>query len=380
MDRKGLPKDEVMRLVSGMKELDISFGSGRIFGSMCTSPHPIAAEVDGMFLESNLGNPGLYPGTLEMEQEIISMLGSLLHLDRIYGHVLSGGTEANITALYRAKKITGRKKVIFPASAHFSVLKALSLLDMEPVMIPLDEDFRMDVQQMEDHLDDEAALVLSVAGTTELGVVDPVDRIGSIMGDVPLHVDAAFGGFVLPFLETLHPGDHGIPPWDFRVKEVTSLSVDPHKMGGSTIPAGCLLFREEAPLKHISVSSPYLTSTKAYTLAGTRDSGAVAAAYAVMKHLGREGYERIVAACMDNTSYLEKRLRELGLEPVIEPVMNILAVHHPDPDLVQERMRKRGFFLSRVRDPPALRFVVMPHVTRASIDVMIPELEGALKD
>jgi len=378
MKSEGIDRSEVLELVGSFKKKDISFDSGRIFGSMCTSPYPIAKEVDNMFQESNLGNPGLYPGTLEMEREVISMVGSLLNLDGSFGHVLSGGTEGNITALYRAKKKTGHRKVIFPRSAHFSVLKAVKLLDLEPVPIELDEDLHISLDLLEDALSDDVASVFCVAGSTELGTVDPIEKVAEMACGIPLHVDAAFGGFVLPFLEEMGTLPENIGKWDFRVDGVTTISVDPHKMGGSTIPAGCLLFREEYPLKYLSVKSPYLTSSKAYTLAGTRDSGAVAGAYAVMKYLGREGYRKQLSMCMENTGYLKKRLMEMGLEPVIDPIMNIVAVHHQDPDLVQKEMESKGYYLSRVERPSAIRFVIMPHVTREAIDNMLPVLEKVL--
>lgn len=379
MEEEGRSEAEVLEMVEELKEKDISFGSGRIFGSMCTTPHPLAVRINARMSEANLGNPGLYPGTLEMERQVIGNLGSILHLDRPFGHVLSGGTEANITALYRAKRMTGKRKVIFPRSAHFSVLKAVKLLDLEPVPIELNDHFSISLDHLEDSLDEEVACVFTVAGTTELGAVDRIKRVSEIVGNVPLHVDAAFGGFVLPFLEEMDMIEDDLRRWDFRVDGVTTLSVDPHKMGGSTIPAGCLLFREEYPLKYLAVSSPYLTNTKAYTLAGTRDSGAVCGAFAVMELLGRKGYRERVRSCMDNTFYLKTGLEKLGLEPVMDPVMNIVAVHHCDPDKVQSLMEGEGYYLSRVKQPSALRFVVMPHVNKESIDNMLPVLDKVLK-
>jgi tyrosine decarboxylase/aspartate 1-decarboxylase len=132
-------------------------------------------------------------------------------------------------------------------------------------------------------------------------------------------------------------------------------------------------------LGSISVDSPYLTSHKAYTLAGTRDSGSVAGAYAVMKLLGVEGYCSMVRVCMENTVYLTEELEGLGLRKVMDPIMNIVAFHHPDPQAVQGRMGKEGLYISRIADPKALRFVVMPHVTREAIDRMVPVLARSLK-
>jgi tyrosine decarboxylase/aspartate 1-decarboxylase len=362
MERKGMSRSEVESLLEHYEKMNISFGSGRIFGSMCTSPHPFALEVHSRFHESNLGNPGLCQGTVEMERSVISMLGSLMHLEEPFGHVLSGGTEANITSMYTSKMRSSGRRVVFPRSSHFSILKSIRLLDMEPVPVDLDDDYRMDLGDLESKMDDSVAMVIAVAGTTELGAVDPVDKI-----------------FVLPFLEEMDMLDDRTGTWDFRVDGVTTLSTDPHKMGWSTIPAGCLLFREPHPLKYLAVSSPYLTSPKAYTLAGTRDSGAAASAFAMIKHLGREGYCELVSRCMENTNYLAKRLEELGLQKVMEPVMNIVAVHHEEPEKIQKLMSKEGFYISKVCDPSALRFVIMPHVERGPIDAMIEVLGKVLK-
>ncbi|MGA1793793.1 MAG: tyrosine decarboxylase MfnA [Thermoplasmatota archaeon] len=378
MEKKGLTRSDVEALLEQYENMNVGFDSGRIFGSMCTSPHPFALQVHGRFHESNLGNPGLCPGTLEMEREVVSMLGDLLNLKDPSGHVLSGGTEANITAMYTAKKKSKGRKVIYPRSAHFSILKSIKLLDMEPVPIGLDDNFRMDLGELEKKVDEDTAMVIGVAGTTELGAVDPIDRISELAEGIHLHVDSAFGGFVLPFLEEMGMTDGRIGPWDFRVPGVSSLSTDPHKMGWSTIPAGCLLFREKDPLKYLAVGSPYLTSPKAFTLAGTRDSGAVASAFALMKHLGREGYCELVKRCMENTRYLQKRLEEMDLVPVMEPVMNIIAAHHEKPGEVQRMMGQKGYYISKVCDPSAIRFVVMPHVNKGSIDEMVPILKDVL--
>ncbi|MGA1821057.1 MAG: tyrosine decarboxylase MfnA [Thermoplasmatota archaeon] len=379
MEKNGIPLSDVKRRLEAEKVRDVTFSSGRIMGSMCTEPHPISVEAHNMFRESNLGNPGLYPGTAYLEEEVIRILGNLLGMSDPRGHVLSGGTEANITALYMAKKITGKKKVIFPKSAHFSVLKAVNLLDLEPVVIGLDERYRMSIDELRGSIDDDVTMVFAVAGSTELGMVDPIERISDVAVDIPLHVDAAFGGFVLPFLGEMGMLPEWVGRWDFSVRSVTSMTIDPHKMGLSTIPAGCLLYRDPFSLQKLSVDSPYLTSKNAYTLAGTRDSGSVAGSYAVMKHLGIEGYNQVVMKCMENTHYLKTRLIELDLTPVIEPLMNIVVVHHDDPFKVESELKKIGWNISLMRDPPALRFVVMPHVTRETIDEFIPCLERVLK-
>jgi tyrosine decarboxylase/aspartate 1-decarboxylase len=360
MDPRGAPRKKVLAELREAREDDERFADGRIFGSMCTDPLPIARRAHGMFLETNLGNPGYYKGTWRLERETLRMLARLLHGKNLGGFTVSGATEGNITALWMARNVTRRKTVVAAKSAHFSVRKAADLLGMRLVEVGLDDAYRMDVDALRKALTKDTAAVVAVAGTTELGQVDPIDHIGELCeGRAFFHVDAAFGGFVLPFLEEVR----GIPQWDFRVGGLSSLVLDAHKMGMATIPASHLLVREASHFARIAVESPYLTSVYQTSLLGTRNSAGVAAAYAAMRSLGHEGYRKIVARCMRNTRTIAARAIEAGLALAIEPVMNILAVRVRDVEAVQRALDAQGWKVSTSRHPQALRVVVMPHIT-----------------
>ena len=361
VDSKGKLRSKVLAQLHEARDEDLHFRDARIFGSMCTDPLPIARRAHAMFLETNLGNPGLYKGTWRLEREILRMLESLLHGKNLGGFTVSGATEGNITALWMARNTTRRKTVIAAKTAHFSIRKAVDLLGMQLVEVAHDDEYRADVDAIKKAVTKRTAAVVAVAGTTELGQVDPINEIGALCQDRTfLHIDAAFGGFVLPFLEEMGTR---VPAWDFRVAGVSSLVLDAHKMGMATIPASHLLVREAKHFTRIAVESPYLTSVYQTSLLGTRNSAGVAAAYAAMRSLGREGYRRIVARCMRNTRAILKRAREAGIEPVIEPVMNVVAFPVRDVEGVQSALDARGWKVSASRNPPALRIVVMPHIT-----------------
>ncbi|MEE9489337.1 MAG: tyrosine decarboxylase MfnA, partial [Thermoplasmata archaeon] len=112
MLQKGLEYDDVISEVEKALSEDFHFEDGKILGSMCTQPLDVAIDTHGMFIESNLGNPGLYPGTRRLEGKIVEMMGELLNGKGVTGRVLEGGTEANLTALWIARNLTGRKEVI----------------------------------------------------------------------------------------------------------------------------------------------------------------------------------------------------------------------------------------------------------------------------
>jgi tyrosine decarboxylase/aspartate 1-decarboxylase len=371
MDDKGREYEEIMSELRAALERDHRFKDGRILGSMCTEPNMIAKEVHAMFVEANLGNPGLYPGTVALENELIRMTSSLLHGDGVSGLTVSGGTEANITALWIAKKVSGGSQVVYPQSAHFSFQKALDILNLEGREIGLDDTFRVDMSDVEKNITDKTAAVVGIAGTTEFGTIDPIEELASLCSDTFLHVDAAYGGFVIPFLNEL---GYDMPSFDFVIPNIDSISVDPHKMGMATIPSGVLLMKNKDYLEKITVASPYLTSPRQASLSGTRCSAGAVSAYAVMKYLGREGYRRIVADCMDVTGYLVSRVRELGLEPIIEPIMPIVCIKLKSPEKVYNSLNEMGWRPSITREPKCLRIVVMPHVSKNVIDELIIDL------
>ncbi len=376
MNENGEDYEKVLNALKKASDKDYHFKDGRVLGSMCSDPSAIAKEAHTMFFEANLGNPGLYPGTLELENELIGMISKLLHGESLPGLTVSGGTEANITALWIAKKATGKTEVIFPRSAHFSFLKAADILGLKAIEVDLTEKFQMDISEVEKNLSKDIAAVVAIAGTTEFGVIDPIEELAELCGETLLHVDAAFGGFVIPFLADL---GYDIPRFDFELENVDFMSIDPHKMGLATIPSGVLLMRRMEYLEKIAVSSPYLTSPRQASLSGTRCSAGVASAYAVMKYLGREGYRGIVKDCMETTKYMVKRVREIGLEIAIEPIMNIVCMKMKEPEKVLAELDKLGWKASVTRYPKCLRVVVMPHVTNKIVDEFIPDLEKVCK-
>lgn len=370
--KKGMDVEKVKKRLKYFKEKDFDFSSGRVFASMCTEPLDIAKEAYMEFIEANLGNPGLYPGTKQMEEEIHQVVGSLIKAEQMRGVSVGGGTEGNIMALWRAREKTDNRKVILPKSAHFSFEKACSLLDMEAEYVSLTEDYSVDIKEMEEKIDDKTAAVVGIAGTTEHGAIDPLEKIGDLSGEIPFHVDAAFGGFVIPFLDMM---DYDIPSLDLSIEEIDSVSLDPHKMGMSPIPLG--LFYSSGK-DEISVDSPYLTGKEQKSIRGTRASASIPAFWATINLLGVEGYKEIVSDCMEKTDYLVELMEKRGFETITEPTMNIASFCTEKPEKLVRKCAEKHWYISRTVHPPGLRFVVMPHVTKNSIEKIV-ELLGELR-
>ena len=373
-----MPEKKLLEELEIRLKGDFSYGSGRIIGSMCTSPHPLAREVYNRFFETNLGDSGLFPAVAELEKETVRMLGALLSNPEASGHIVTGGTEANLLALWAAKKLSRKTncEVVVPASAHCSFDKAADLLGMRIVKVRLNDRFQVDVAAVRKAIGPKTVAVVGIAGTTGLGVVDPIGELSELASEENLyfHVDAAFGGFVLPFLEDL---GFSVPEFDFAVPGVCSITIDPHKMGLAPIPAGGILFRDESLRKTVSWGISYLSGgeTEQATLVGTRSGASAIAVWTVMKHFGREGYRKIVKNCMHLTLKLAKEAQKIkGLSIVAQPTMNVLGLKSNTLDIrrVTEELRLRKWAVSLF--PHHIRIVVMPHIKKQHIEQFLEDL------
>lgn len=349
---------------------DHRFRGGGILGSMCTDPHPSARFASNLFVETNLGDPEHFPGTARLEQEALADCRDLVGAPRGAGaRFLTGGTEANLYALYMARELTGRRTAVVPEHGHFSFEKAARLLGMQIEWVP-DQDERADPTAIAAAIDDDTALVVAVAGTTELGLVDDVPAITRAARGTGarVHVDAAFGGYVLPFLPKP-------PRYDLGVAGVDSISLDPHKGGMATIPAGVLVTRRAKDWDTVAVETPYVSTPQQAQLLGTRPGAAAAATWAVHRRLGVSGYRRIVAGCMATTKRLADGIETRGHRLVAPPELNVVTFHADDPERLARRLERRGFRLNIVPRYQALRIVVNPHVSAAAARRFLAALE-----
>lgn len=378
MQSKGLPQNVILKEIQSRLKKDLTFKSGKIIGSMCTSPHPLAKKVYTQFLEKNLGDPGLFPATAEMERETIRMLGSLLSNPKASGHIVTGGTEANILALWAAKKAAEKEhgEVIVPISAHFSFDKAADFLGLNLVKVKLNSQFQVDIEAVKESVNSRTIALVGVAGTTSLGVVDPIRELSEIAVEknLYLHVDAAFGGFVLPFLREL---GFDVPDFDFTLPGVCSITVDPHKMGLAPIPASGILFRDDNLRKLIARRVSYMAGgeTEQATLVGTRSGASVIAVWALLRHLGIDGYKKVVKRCMDLTWKLAVEIPKIkGFSLVTKPTLNIIGLKSDSFGIrqVAYELRLRGWAVSLF--PKHIRIVVMPHIRERNIEMFLEDL------
>jgi tyrosine decarboxylase/aspartate 1-decarboxylase len=353
----------------------------RVLSSMCTVPHPAAREAAARFLATNPGDPATYGTVAELEERAVAALGRVTGLDDPYGYVASGGTEANVQAVRSARnrarddwtRPPERSNAVVPESAHFSFDKAADVLGVELRTAPTDGDGRVDVDAVAAAIDADTVLVAAVAGSTEYGRVDPVPAVAEVVHDPSLrdgpdgerpflHVDAAWGGFYLPFT------DH---EWNFAHAPVDTLTVDPHKLGQAPVPAGGFLARDRAALDALAVETPYLESTSQATLTGTRSGAGVAGGVAALDALWPDGYREAYRTATANATWLADALATQGFD-VVEPELPLVAADVPRE--LFEALRDRDWRVSRTAGDE-LRVVCMPHVTRETLREFVADVD-----
>jgi tyrosine decarboxylase/aspartate 1-decarboxylase len=380
MNRNSLPKTEVLELIRSALKHDKSYKKGNVISTMCTYPDTFAQELFSTFIDRNIGDANLFPGVVGLEKESIRMLGAMLHNSDAYGNIVTGGTEANFLALWAYRELSGKHTIIVPETAHFSLYKSANILNLTIKTVRVDKQRRMNIAETEKAIDDDTFCIVGIAGTTELGVIDPISELSElcIKHKIYLHIDAAFGGFVIPFMKDM---GYDVADFDFAFPGVTSITIDPHKMGMCPIPAGGILFRNKELTRKIEWSVSYLSGghTAQTTFVSTRSGASVIAVWGMLNYLGYEGYNDIIKRCLHVREHLLSELAKIEeLSPIQPPIMNIVGVTSTKYNivLIAEALRGKGWAISLFTEH--MRIVLRPSVTKKVIDSFIHDIKEVL--
>jgi sphinganine-1-phosphate aldolase len=338
LGRAGRSIDDVIEQLRGKRGDDARWRDGRTFGLVFNgghSVHEVAEQAAVMYLHENALNPFAFPSLLSIEHEVVDWTARLLHgPDSAAGFLTSGGTESIQCGVLAARE-RGRTQrgvrhgeIVVAESAHAAFHKSAHMYDMPIHTAPVCEDWAADVGAMAELVNDNTVLVVGSAPQYPQGVVDDIPAIAALAAtvDANCHVDACMGGFVLPFAEML---GRPVPPWDFRVDGVHSISADIHKLGYAPKGVSVILHRtKELRFNQIFLFDQWLGGLYASpNLQGTRSGAPMAAAWAVMQHLGIDGYVELARTTLDNADRIRAGVRGIeGLRILGEPTFHLLAI------------------------------------------------------
>ncbi len=369
----GTSHDEVLKRMRQMRAEDAKWKDGRTFSLVYFAGDDVSAllkDAYGEFMAENGLSPMAFPSLRRFEAEVVKIAADLFHGDdEVCGTMTSGGSESVMMAVKtarewaRAKGIT-HPEMILPTTIHPVFEKAGHYFDVKIHHAPIGPDFRVDLAAVEALINPNTALLVGSAMPYPHGVVDPITELAALAQRKGLlcHVDACLGGFLLPFAKKL---GRDIPPFDFAVPGVTSLSADLHKYGFAAKGASLVLYKTHAlrKLQFFTFSQWPGGLYISPSMTGTRPGGAIAAAWAILQYLGEEGYLKKVREILDTTQRLMDGIAAIpGMKILGKPHGSVFAWNSDRVDVYQlgDAMEARGWKLDRQQQPPALHCMVTP--------------------
>jgi sphinganine-1-phosphate aldolase len=375
--QQGRPVADVVADLREKRRNDVKWQDGRAFGMIYNggpSVHEVAEQAAALYLHENALNTKAFPSLGEIQAEVVGWTADLLHGPAsAAGFLTSGGTESILCAVLaareraRAERGIEHGEIVLPESAHAAFHKGAHLFGLTVRKTPVLPDWTADVDAMADSVGPNTVLVVGSAPQYPQGVVDPIPAIAEVAARVGAncHVDACMGGFVLPFVEKL---GRPVPPWDFRVDGVHSISADVHKLGYAPKGVSVILHRDKHLRRYQTfVFDGWLGGFYASpNLQGTRSGLPMAAAWAVIRHLGVEGYLELTRVTLDNADRMRagiaaiEGIRVLGdgayhlvamaADPAAQPAVDVFALG--------DALLARGWFHDRQGPPDSLHSTV----------------------
>ncbi|MEI6400605.1 MAG: aminotransferase class V-fold PLP-dependent enzyme [Actinomycetota bacterium] len=392
----GVPADQVLAQLDALKEHDVRWRNGRAFTlAYYAGPEvsAIADEAHRRFSTDNALNTDAFPSLRTIQAEVVSIVGDWLQAGPDgAGFMTSGGTESILMAVKaarergRAERGITRPNVVLPTSAHAAFEKGCYYFGLESRRVAVRDDWRADADAMADAIDGDTVLVVGSAPQYPQGVVDPIADIAALATerDINCHVDACMGGVTLTYLACL---GYDITPWNFTVPGVTSISVDLHKFGYTAKGASVIMHRS----KRLRAYQTFVTDNwlggmyGSSGVLGTKGGGPMAAAWAVMHHLGDEGYLRLTADARRATEAIVAAVRSMP-ELVLraEPDAMLLSFGAADPAVldvyaVADALWRRGWYVDRQGPPPSLHLTVNA-VHADKVEAFLADLRASIDE
>jgi sphinganine-1-phosphate aldolase len=394
---RGCAVDEVIADLAAKKSRDVPWRDGKVFAMVFDggpSVHEVAEQAAALYLHENALNTHAFPSLAEIQAEVVAWTSGLLHGgDTAAGFMTSGGTESILCAVLAARKRAEAERgitapeMVLSSSTHAAFHKAADMFGITVRMAPVRKDFSADVMAMANLVNDNTVLVVGSAPQYPQGIIDPIPEIAALALEVgaSCHVDACMGGFVLPFAEM---NGQAVAPWDFRVPGVTTISADIHKLGYAPKGASVILHRSKDLRRYQTfVFDDWLGGMYATpNMQGSRSGVPMAAAWAVMRHLGSDGYRALTATTIQGANQMRTGIAAIdGIRVLGDSKFHLLSMAS-DPSSDQpiemfslgDALASRGWFHGRQYPPDSLHATVSAG-TAAVMDQYLEALAASVE-
>jgi len=394
---EGMPRDEIINEMERLKSIEEKrwkegFVSGAVYHGD-ESHIDFINKVYTIHSQSNPIHPDVWPSASKFEAEIVSMTAGMLGADKttdpIVGVVSSGGTESILLAMKtyrdwaRATKGITAPEIVAPTTAHAAFDKAGEYFGIKVVRVPVGTDFRADVAAMRQAVTPNTIALIGSAPPFPHGIVDPIEELSEIARQHGLgfHTDGCLGGFILPWAEKL---GYPVPPFDFRLPGVTSISADTHKYGYAAKGTSVILYRgyELRHFQYFAVTDWPGGIYFSPTFAGSRPGALSATAWASMVSMGEQGYLAAARRILETTTWLTQEMRLIPEIEVIGDPIFLIAFRSESLNVYQlmEFMTQHGWNLNGLILPPSLHLCVTQRHTLPGVkERFIEDLKAAVE-
>lgn len=386
LPQKGISEDQVLQELDKLQTTltHSDWESGKVSGAVYHGGEELI-KLQSLAFEkycvSNQLHPDVFPGVRKMESEVVSMVLNLFNAPEGTGcgTTTSGGTESLLLACLSAKMYALRYKgitepeMIAPTTAHAGFDKAAYYFGIKLHHAPLDPvTYQVDLRKVRNLINKNTVLLVGSAPNFPHGIVDDIQGLGELAQrySIPLHVDCCLGSFIVAFMDK--SGFHDLPPFDFRVPGVTSISCDTHKYGFAPKGSSVIMYRDSLlRMNQYYVSTDWTGGLYGSpTLAGSRPGALVVGCWATMIHIGEDGYiqscKQIVSSARRLKSFIQDELPELTI--IGDPKCSVVSFTSSEIDIYElsDKLSKLGWHLSALQKPPAIHLAV----TRLSVPVI----------
>ena len=401
---QGRPREEILEEMAAMQALEEArwkqgFASGAVYHG--GQEHiDFLNRVYALHSQTNPLHADLWPSIVKFEAEIVAMTGEMLGAaavreqaapgEEVCGTVTSGGTESILLAMkaYRdwAREERGitRPEMVLPVTAHAAFDKAARYFGIKQVRIPVDRTFAADVEAARRAITRNTVVLVGSAPSFPHGVVDPIAQLSELARErgIGFHTDACLGGFVLPWAEKL---GHPVPPFDFRLPGVTSISADTHKYGYAAKGTSVILYRrpELRRFQYYTTSDwpggLYLSPT----FAGSRPGGLSAACWAALVSMGEEGYLEATRLILAAAAFIRAGVAAIPELRLLGDSLFVVAFTADGLDIyrVLDAMAQRGWSLNGLHRPPAIHIAVtLRHTAPGVAQRFLADLRDAVAE
>ncbi len=397
--KQGRDRESILAEMRQMKAMEEArWGEGFASGAVYNGDESHIEFLNQVYAINSQTNPlhqDLWPSATKFESEIVAMTANMLGgattggPDEVCGTVSSGGTESILLAMkaYRdwARETKGitQPEMVRPTTAHAAFDKAADYFGIKNVRVPIGDDFRADVKAMKAAITENTVVVVGSAPQFPHGLIDPIEELSEIARErgIGFHTDGCLGGFLLPWAEKL---GYKVPPFDFRLPGVTSISADTHKYGYAAKGTSVVLYRGQ-DLRHFQ----YFTTTDwpggfycSPTLAGSRPGALSAACWASMVATGEGGYLEAARGILETAAAIKRGVAEIpGLQVIGDPLF-VIAFTAPELDVyrVMDAMTERGWSLNGLYKPACVHLCTTLRHTRPGVaDRFLKDLRASVE-